>query len=400
MADPQRDVKCFFHMKEYYHYCYFNVIFGHSNAHQAYSFTKAYVEFPQFSEDLEKTTEMGTKTMFISIGHLFEDAFKAISYDQANGMKIERLLTTSDNSYKLQQSALKRLSDFINDYKNHEKALMLLNDRNMTETKVCGLLAVHLFSKLVCGDVIVAKEMRGQSNECPCGCGGNILIGNTGIGNGKTWHGFPDMLIQQTSFHLKLLKPEDEVSAQSEESEDTPVSAKRAKMDEDPYYSVEVKACETDIYDFELNSLLVSQCVTNGFAQKSKYNLNNYLVPSIACTQDQIRISLYDPDRDIFLERHEAALFRDGSGHLLFDAIVELWLILNLHYFGPTLSDSVVARFTKSGVKTFLESQDALKYYLDPMVAVDSGKLSVSCSDLNSTSTKRKVLFIKSTKYL
>ena len=74
---------------------------------------------------------------------------------------------------------------FFSDQEDHAKRLQAIKTEGLNETKICCMLAVHLFSQLVPREhVIVDSKMKGidEFQSCPCKCGRKVITGNTGIG--------------------------------------------------------------------------------------------------------------------------------------------------------------------------------------------------------------------------
>ena len=74
--------------------------------------------------------------------------------------------------------------------------MQAIKTEGLNETKVCCMLAVHLFSQLVPGGhVIVDSKMKeiDKFQSCPCKCGRKVITGSTGIGK------FSDVFLSLTN---------------------------------------------------------------------------------------------------------------------------------------------------------------------------------------------------------
>lgn len=153
--------------------------------------------------------------------------------------------------------------------------------------------------------------------------------------------------------------------------ESHPLDNKKIKMEpENQYgYTFDVKTRTCDIFDEDVFSQLTSQAITNGFAQKSRLNLRNQLIPAILCTVDDMMILLYDPDNDTLLRRLES-INLIVNDRLSVHAVIELWLILNLHLFQPFLLKSARDAMVKSGIKAFFAKKNVLKLYEKSLLGV------------------------------
>ncbi|XP_060607245.1 uncharacterized protein LOC132759485 [Ruditapes philippinarum] len=81
---------------------------------------------------------------------------------------------------------------------------------------------------------------------------------------------------------------------------------------------------------------IIAETVVFAFLQKQiNSGFDNFLIPTIGISKEDILFYLYDPDHDILLESPPFNLFLKGSGKpcLSYAAVLALWLTINYPYF-------------------------------------------------------------------
>lgn len=226
------------------------------NAHLAWSFSEAYIDMVPMQNDQEDV-------YFFPLHSLIPKAYSFL-LSETNDLATVRIANL-ENVNEDQRAAFDCLIQFLQNQEEHVQRMQAIKMEGLNETKICCMLAVHLFSQLVPGgQVIVDSKMKGidKFSSCPCKCGRKVNIGNTGIGHPKVWHGNPDILIKAGGTTIAMKKTDDE-----DDGED-PV-AKKAKFSEedenDFLLSVEVKTERTNVFEYKFQNQLLSQALTNAF---------------------------------------------------------------------------------------------------------------------------------------
>ena len=182
------------------------------------------------------------------------------------------------------------------------------------------------------------------------------------VGNVDIWHGNIVILVKHTAITIGRRAEVPEPDDESDDEEIYPQPAHKTFKPDDSgqnYYTVEVKKQDSDLYRYDVYMQIISQTLTNAFAQRKLCNLS--LVPSIGCTADEFIIYFYHSERDVLLRRvHKHNLFCNED--MIFESVVELWF-LNFYVFYPTLSKEVISKLPRSGFRNSLEDTRVLDKY-------------------------------------
>ena len=181
------------------------------------------------------------------------------------------------------------------------------------------------------------------------------------------------MLVKHSAIAVAPILIEEEKDSEDTEDYDQgagdnvagPSPPKQQKMEEYQLsYTIEEKKPAQNSYAYDFQEQVVSQCLTNAFAQKSSLNGDN-LIPSIGCTMDGMIIFLYDPYQDILLRMfYKLKLYLKESNNRMFylESIIELWIILNLYIFKPVMQKNLEDK-VKCGFKSILKNTGVLQAY-------------------------------------
>lgn len=129
----------------------------------------------------------------INHGIKFQSHIKSLGFFVFNVFNTMQTLQSSSvqDFYWVKKNELPLVIVFIffklsfSDQEEHVQRMQAIKMEGLNETKICCMLAVHLFYQLVPGgQVIVDSKMKGidKFSSCPCKCGRKVNIGNTGIG--------------------------------------------------------------------------------------------------------------------------------------------------------------------------------------------------------------------------
>lgn len=363
---------------------YFSYEMKYCNGMEPIRFTDAYIQYTFPPSDAERRN-----TTAIKLHELVSDAFTVLSYDESEGIKVRKPanVTKGNKAFENQEKALKCLKEFMIQHKYHERCLSILKELpNLSETQICEVLTAHLFAPLVPEkDVIVSRGMMNNSKDdkCPCGCQFYIKHGHTGIGDRRVWHGYPDIMVNSSAVSIQL-STEPDMDDTDDGQQPDPSKTKRHKFEdfesseEEIFYSADEKTNETSIYSNYFMTQLVSQSITNSFAQKAAKTLSNQMIPTIGCNLHDFHVFLYDPDSDILMRRMECLeiISKENPHRLILPSVVELWLILNLHTFGSSMSEINANRLNKSGFKQIMEREHVLRFYNESVIFADKDMFS------------------------
>lgn len=77
-----------------------------------------------------------------------------------------------------------------------------------------------------------------------------------------------------------------------------------------------------------------SKAIVYSFWQQKQHpDLENFLIPTIAMSKEQMAFCFYDCENDLLLETPPIYLFDESKVHLRRASILALWLVLNFKYF-------------------------------------------------------------------
>lgn len=336
------------------------------NAHLACPFSEAYIDMVPMQNDREDV-------YFFPLQTLIPKAYSFLSLEANNFTGIR--IADPENATEEQKAAFHCLQNFLQNQEDHVQSLQAMRMEGQDATKACYTLAVHLFSQLVPGEqVTINSRMKGidELPSCPCKCGRNIDIGNTGIGHPKVWHGNPDIVIKTGETTIVVKKNVKDTRGDGPESKKSKLSDEDEEDEDYSFYSVEEG---TDIFEYKFQNQLISQTLTNSFVQKNQHGFIKRLVPAIGCTYDNIIVALYDPDRDILLRRvAPISVLEEDSDSFNLLGILEIWRILNLHIVGADLCNLIVPELDQSGFRSQIEARKVLKYYSSAKTDISIGQ--------------------------
>ncbi|XP_069100925.1 uncharacterized protein [Argopecten irradians] len=243
-----------------------------------------------------------------------------------------------DDEVKLTYADLKK---FIEDKTQHEACLQklrqsLTSEGVLTETDVAYALAVHVYAPLSNKQTscILNSHTKGFPMSCPGGCGRSVTKGTTGIGAVQTWHGYADV-ITNNAVPVKFFFDEpydlntDEELQEKNDSKDSLDSFPETRLG---FYQSEDPISE-----------ILALTITNSFAQVNRdSSLKNGLIPSIACSMEDVMLFCYDSESDLLacVPEHFRLWSRTNTQQFDLASIVRIWLYMNFRTFMlPSVSD-------------------------------------------------------------
>ena len=124
----------------------------------------------------------------------------------------------------------------------------------------------------VCGPLVYVNWLF-KSYDFTCVCVYSVFL-VLFVGNVDIWHGNIDILVKHTAITIgrraEVLEPDDE----SDDEEIYPQPAHKTFKPDDSgqnYYEVEFKKQDSDLYRYVLNMQIISQTLTNAFAQRKHW---------------------------------------------------------------------------------------------------------------------------------
>ena len=92
-------------------------------------------------------------------------------------------------------------------------------------------------------------------------------------------------------------------------------------------------------------SQIISEAIVFAFLQK-KCNpaFDNYLIPTVGISKNDILFYMYDPEHDILLESPPFDLFEFQTNALSYPAVLALWFILNYKTFCTGITEAMKER--------------------------------------------------------
>ncbi|XP_052710562.1 uncharacterized protein LOC128184951 isoform X2 [Crassostrea angulata] len=127
-----------------------------------------------------------------------------ISFEKVFSMDILKMLSASgvgdvDDEVK---PAVLAIMNYLHNIEYHQNAIYSVKRKGGDTASVTAVMAHHLFSQLIPGNkYCINNRSRNLPNVCPCqqpNCGKEIKAGCTALGSGETWHGYVDILINDT----------------------------------------------------------------------------------------------------------------------------------------------------------------------------------------------------------
>lgn len=159
----------------------------------------------------------------------------------------------------------------------------------------------------------------------------DIVISFTG--SPGIWHGYVDVILNDNIAISVLPSPhtsagEETQNLESDEdlhSEEGPPASKRACNRD--------QAAENDAMDTNIPDRLIAETITNAFVcTNSNSELSGWLIPTFACTGEDVSVYLYDPKHDMLLQCDSELPLWD-TGYFCIDSIIKIWMFLNFTIF-------------------------------------------------------------------
>ncbi|XP_069130531.1 uncharacterized protein [Argopecten irradians] len=297
-----------------------------ADKHEGFSFSKAYCSSEMYGTDY---------------------AFGAIFRKGVN-LLIDMLdnRTPENRQHKY---VLSRLLHYLHDMKNlHLKSLESNNLTSLTEAELTTVLANHLLVNLSASSYFVIDKQHkenekygGENIHCPCEserCQPSGYFGDTSLGNGLVWHGNLDIIINN------------EVIVDVEANEDN------SQNDNPKRHSlVKNQSCSLSGHH-----QIISETIVFSFLQKQRHpESDNFLLPCIAVSAQDLVIYFYDSLHDVLLESCNIPLHgvfpSPATGSVNLIAVVVIWLVVNYRYLCDGIVDEM--KSTKAGFFSHAESK-------------------------------------------
>ncbi|OPL21144.1 hypothetical protein AM593_05912, partial [Mytilus galloprovincialis] len=212
-----------------------------------------------------------------------------------------------------------------------------------SEAEIQAILAHHLFSKLApTGKYAIDGRCTPiDLKKCPA-CKEDLDYGDTSIGNPAYWHGYPDILLEQSTVKVDM-----DENCETEDYEWSEPLAKKQRLLEQtngvggegsvltlkPFIFT---SCEDQFFKTEKTlRQSFAQTITNAFYQvKQNPKLQNLCIPSFLASDNNVRIIMYNCEQDRLYISEDMYLFNTLCDHgLNVGTIVSIWLALNFEHF-------------------------------------------------------------------
>ncbi|XP_045167958.2 uncharacterized protein LOC123531227 [Mercenaria mercenaria] len=219
--------------------------------------------------------------------------------------------------------ALQTLALFMDDYEETNKIIQKYRKTSLKEVYWTGIFGTHIIKKLATSKNMKVSECGYENcgaEQCHCGCGEQLVYGDTSMGHREVWHGSVDILLQSAA-----------VEVTTEEIED-------------------LEDFEMKIDDLEKQPFpqaIVTSCSMRG------------PTPLITVSKTNVKIFLYDYDSDLLFESEE--FFFDMK--LEISTILGLWLAINNQAFGLPINPAFIEAGCRSGFKTLMQEANKLDVY-------------------------------------
>ncbi|XP_045204966.2 uncharacterized protein LOC123557522 isoform X1 [Mercenaria mercenaria] len=265
------------------------------------------------------------------------DFSKGVSYRHLFDIGIlEQFLETCDLPASLDENlkyclllAFQTLADFMDDYEETEKLIMRYANSKIKEVYWTGVFGTHVIKKLSSAKKMTISdcgyEFGAGAEECLCGCGEELVYGDTSMGHADVWHGSVDILVPNVAVNV---------------TPDIPVAGFEM---------------ETDNLEKYRRQLIPKAIVTSCSMHSSK--------PLIAISKSNMKLLLYDFDSDILFESEEF-YFKES---LTIVTILGLWLAINNVVFGLDINPAFKKTGCQSGFKAFIQEARKLDIYGNQM---------------------------------
>ncbi|KAK3091734.1 hypothetical protein FSP39_022246 [Pinctada imbricata] len=365
---------------------YFNVEIDNCNASKGVFFTQADVTLQYLTQyrlhsklDLEVSPE---------------DYCRMVSYDDIfymNPLKevVEKGLTSlCFPEYKDYAPAFLALLKFFKNIDQHQSALYQVMQTYEYDSHLTAALAYHLFSQLIPRhEYIVDKYSTHLPRVCPCSCKGTIKTGCTSLGSNDTWHGYVDMMLNQT-IPVALLNKQETDSRdnnnigsttsgnkhEEKEMDESPI--KRRRQDETHHEAA--KSCD-ELLSLHAMDQIIAKTITNAFVQlRNCEDLHKWLIPTIGCSADSIIVFMYNPQHDFLIQSSRLMSLWCGpdSKKLNLGTVISIWMLINFKLFTkPRLNEKL--GFKKS---RFCECAGQSLFFYQNIETMDSFQDADICS--------------------
>lgn len=230
--------------------------------------------------------------------------------------------------------AFRRLAQFMDNYKKIDDIIQKQAKLSVREIEWTGVFGTHLVKKLsISRDMKISDVGYEKYRVCPCGCGEELVYGDTSMGSKQAWHGSVDILTGCVAIEVSsILIPEDEEPSTS---------------------ALEMKIESLERHRHQLVAkTIVSSCIQN-----------RGLTPVIAVSKTDIKVFLYDYDSDLLFESEEFFFEEQIEIH----TIVALWLAINYQLFGLDVNPAIKEAGYCANFKSVLHQKNKLEIYENEM---------------------------------
>lgn len=263
-----------------------------------------------------------------------------ISFEKVFNMDILEMLSASgvgdvDDEVK---PALLTIMKYLHNIEYHQNAIYSVKRKGGDRASVTAVMAQHLFSQLIPGNkYCINNRSKNLPNVCPCqqpNCGKEIKAGCTALGSGETWHGYVDILINDT-IAVSVIKDgegtsDEENSGPSAQKQLRRISSSVSQCKEDPHER-HSRGC---LLKMDVIDQLIAETITNAFSQmNSTKALTGWPIPTIVCTIDHVVVFMYDPNNDVLLQSMEPCSCWQTEKILDLTTVIFIWLMLNFSIF-------------------------------------------------------------------
>ncbi|XP_062576069.1 uncharacterized protein LOC134237946 [Saccostrea cucullata] len=226
---------------------------------------------------------------------------------------------------KASRLLLEKLIQFLMDEDSHA-ALKRMQRTDLSKTGLMTVLAEHFFRKLSLSDLYTMDNSAKYKGLSLCKCGSckpeylSSCFGDTSVGNPDCWHGSLNILLGSMESFVHVAPVEEEIGPGGRTS-------------------IEVKHKSVEERGFRSQTL--AQAIVFSFLQKQRHpNLDNFLIPCMAATRNELKIYFYDCKHDILLESRSINLLVEIPGsrcQVNYEAVLAAWLVLNYKFLcsGP-----------------------------------------------------------------
>ncbi|XP_053403915.1 uncharacterized protein LOC123555976 [Mercenaria mercenaria] len=247
--------------------------------------------------------------------------------------------------------------------KKHETCLKKLPNMK-TKANIQAILAVHLFGPLADdGSCLVDKNQFGKGPKTCPGCNEKINLGDTSFGNREVWHGYADIIVENSVVKVEASKNcQDESNEQNDcdpgnryvkrvesgepvqkrqktSSIDIPSNASDCSLSSDKDLDYESSQNIVEVEQAPSGKLpfyqALAQTITNAFLRVNELpgcEVEDLLIPSFLATEKFVRIQMYCCSKDLLLISEDLPLFDPATGDLDISSVIYLSLAMNSHF--------------------------------------------------------------------